>query len=159
MQTNVLLLALLAWLSLTIAEPVPALTANITLSTNSTIHHLQLDSGDDSTTCSNKNEAVTNAISKLCANPVPNIQKQGTVRVLSDKDFTLGDIQWGVQILWVCDESPGKGDGMGSPAGDVSNDECFDTWWEMCALGDQYGGGITQNHGEQGCQEWSKFAV
>ena len=108
----------------------------------------QLRPGDDSTTCSIKDQAVTNAIGKFCSNPVPNVQKEGTVRVLSDKKWTLEGIKWGVQILWECGESPGKGEGQGSSAGEVLEEMCLSTWWNMCA-----------HHGEQGCQEWSTFSV
>lgn len=148
--TNVII-TLLAWLTFAAAAP----TTNLTTALVPTLNPDHLPS-DDSTVCSDKNQALTNAIGIFCANPRPNIQAEGTFRVMSGEDWTLEDIQWGIQVAWVCGDVPGEGDGVGSPAGDITDDVCFSTWWSMCATGDQYGGGITTHQGEQDCQEWSK---
>ena len=160
MQLKTVLFASLAWFTFAAAAPTP-INTGITALANASLPRLQLDPGSDSIACSNKNQAVTNAIGKFCAgiNARPNVKAEGIVRVMSDDDWTLEDITWGVQILWLCGESPGKADGEATPAGEVSDDACFSTWWNMCALGDEYGGGITAVHGEEGCQEWSKLSI
>lgn len=151
MQLSTLFAAFLAWLDFVVAAPAPLARAETTFTPYS--HH---DLADDFTLCSLKNQALTNVITKFCSMPRPNAKAEGVVRVMGSDDQKVEDLTWGVQVLWLCGRSPGKGDGEAASDGDINDDVCLSTWWRMCALGDELGGAITIQRGEMGCQEWSE---
>lgn len=129
-----------------------------TMTANSSLPHYGAHPDDDFSACLVKNEALVDAIQRFCAvnDPSGNVSAEDAVRVMSSKNAKLEDITWGVQVLWLCGGSRGRRSGAPDPAGEIGEDLCLETWWRMCALGDEFGGGITTLRGEMGCQEWSK---
>lgn len=151
MQTKSSLLTLLAWLTIATAAPL-SFTTPLTIIANSSLTYSGAHADDDLSACLNKNEALVDAIERFCAvsDPSGNVSAEGVVRVMSSEDSKREDITWGVQVLWLCGGHSDKGGGEAGPAKEIGQDLCLETWWRMCALGDEFGGGMTTLQGGNG---------